>query len=711
MGTFQPGRNTWRIEHAKRASVLIDAGAFFGAVREALLLARRNVFIIGWDLDSRTQLVGEDCGASDGWPVTLREFLTRLVDERRDLTVHLLAWDFAVLYALEREPFPSLKLGWNTPARVRFRLDNALPLGASHHQKIIVVDDALAFSGGLDLTIRRWDTSRHELDNPQRRDPAGAPYRPFHDVQMMVDGAAAHVLGALARERWARATGEHVPLAPSGSRNDFAPDGAPWPRAVEPDFTDVDIAVARTLPVDEGQREVREAEALFYDMIARAERMIYIENQFLTCLPIAKALAQRMHQKPELEVVMVAPHTPDTWLESHTMRNGRIRFLRALQESGVGNRVRLLCPEVRQAERITHTMVHSKVMIVDDALLRIGSANLNNRSMGTDTECDLAIEAQSADQRRDIATVRARLVADHCGVSEQEAAAAIQTGGLLQAADTLSARGHRLTPIDDGELDSGEFADYIQVLADPERPIQSKEVLAGLLGDRFPRRKTALWVRLALVPLAFIALAIAWQFPPLSSIASPEKIGPMLKALAAEPWAPLLVLGVYVVGGLIAFPVTILIAASAAAFGPVLGLAYAAAGSLLSAAVTFAIGLAIGRDTLRAVIGPRLKRVQRRIVSGGVLAIAAIRLIPIAPFTVVNLVAGASEIRIGAFMAGTILGMLPGWVVMSALGHQLMRIISAPSAMDVALLAGVVIIWVALAGGVQIAFAKFGNRS
>ena len=82
MGMFQPGRNVWRIERAERASVLIDAGAFFGAVREALLQAQRNVFIIGWDLDSRTRLVGEDCEAHDGWPVTLREFLTRLVDER-----------------------------------------------------------------------------------------------------------------------------------------------------------------------------------------------------------------------------------------------------------------------------------------------------------------------------------------------------------------------------------------------------------------------------------------------------------------------------------------------------------------------------------------------------------------------------------------------------------------------------------------------------
>jgi len=111
------------------------------------------------------------------------------------------------------------------------------------------------------------------------------------------------------------------------------------------------------------------------------------------------------------------------------------------------------------------------------------------------------------------------------------------------------------------------------------------------------------------------------------------------------------------------------------------------------------------------MLGPRLKRVQRKIVSGGVLAVAAIRLVPLPPFTVVNLVAGASDIRLGAFVAGTILGMAPGLLVMSALGHQLMRIISGPSATDIALLAGVIALWLILAGGIQMAFAKFGNRS
>jgi phospholipase D1/2 len=702
MDVFQPGRNAWRIERAARASVLIDAGAFFGAVREALLQAQRNVFVIGWDLDSRTRLVGEDCETHDGWPVTLREFLTRLVEERPELTIHLLAWDYAVLYALEREPFPSLKLGWNTPPRVRFRLDNAVPVGSSQHQKIIVVDDALAFSGGLDLTIRRWDTCRHQIGDPHRLDPSGQPYRPFHDVQMMVDNDAALALAELARERWERATGEEIPLAPAGS---------PWPASTAPDFRDAEIAIARTLPPYDGEGEVREAEVLFHDMVARAERSIYIENQFVTCASFAKALAERLRERPALEAVIVAPRSHDSWLESHTMRNGRIRFANILRDAGVADRVRLLYPEVRDGEHITDTMVHSKVMIVDDRWLRIGSANLNNRSMGTDSECDLALEAQTGGQRRAVATVRARLLADHCGVTEPEAASAIESRGLLHAAETLSARGHRLRPIDDGEPDAGELAEYIEAVADPDRPVQSKALLADLVTQRVPGRRWPIFVKLAAIVALFAGLTIAWHYPPLSEIARPDSIGPMLQSLAAEPWAPILVIGIYLVGGLIAFPVLVLIAATAAAFGPVAGLMYATTGALASAVVTYAVGALLGRDTLRGVIGPRLRRVQRKIVNGGVLAIAAIRMVPLAPFTVVNLVAGASEVRLGAYVAGTLIGMAPGLIVMSALGHQFVRVLSEPKLIDLALLAAFILVWLAFAGGVQLLVTRFGNRA
>ena len=97
------------------------------------------------------------------------------------------------------------------------------------------------------------------------------------------------------------------------------------------------------------------------------------------------------------------------------MRNGRIRFWRTLHEAG-GDRVRLLYPSVEQDGTTTNTMIHSKVMVIDDRFLRIGSANLNNRSMGADTECDLAIEAGTDRERAAIVAVRDRLLGEHCGV-------------------------------------------------------------------------------------------------------------------------------------------------------------------------------------------------------------------------------------------------------------------------------------------------------
>ena len=140
-----------------------------------------------------------------------------MLSRRPTLRVFALAWNFSVLFALERESLPAYRFAWNAHPRLSFHLDDAHPFSASHHQKIVVVDDALAFAGGLDLTIRRWDTSDHRLDNPQRVDPAGKPYRPFHDVQAVVDGAAARALGGIARARWMCATGERIQAVTTGS--------------------------------------------------------------------------------------------------------------------------------------------------------------------------------------------------------------------------------------------------------------------------------------------------------------------------------------------------------------------------------------------------------------------------------------------------------------------------------------------------------------
>ena len=284
-----PDQNVWRITKASRFAVLIDGAALFGAVREAAIKAQRSIVIMGWDFDSRTRLVGEAGEAQDGFPIELAAFLSALVERRPQLRVYLLLWDYSVLYATERELFPTLSLQWKTPPRVIFSLDDQVPAGASQHQKIIVIDDCLAFSGGLDLTIRRWDTPKHDVQNRWRVDPGGRPYRPFHDVQAMVDGEAAGAPADIVNERWRRVTSQSLLSGKSGAD--------PWPDSVRPDFTDVRIGIVRTQPSMEGSAEVREVERLFVDSIDAAEKSIYIENQFFTSSLLADRIAKRMREK------------------------------------------------------------------------------------------------------------------------------------------------------------------------------------------------------------------------------------------------------------------------------------------------------------------------------------------------------------------------------------------------------------------------------
>ena len=148
-----------------------------------------------------------------------------------------------MIFGADREFLPLYGLTWKRHRRVHFRFDDTHPLAGSHHQKIVVVDDKVAFVGGLDLTSRRWDSPEHRPDDP-RRVALGKPYPPFHDLMIAVDGEAARAAAEIARKRWRAATGEALhPVATAGD---------PWPESLAPAMTDVDVALACTEPAVNG---------------------------------------------------------------------------------------------------------------------------------------------------------------------------------------------------------------------------------------------------------------------------------------------------------------------------------------------------------------------------------------------------------------------------------------------------------------------------
>jgi len=150
-GLLERGRNCDTIRHADRFAMLVDGDAYFATLRAALRRARHTVFIVGWDVDSRMHL--SPTGADDGLPDTLAAFLHALAAARHNLRIYVLAWDFAMIYALERDWPPVYRAAWRAHRGIRFRLDDTHPRGASHHQKLLAIDDRLAFVGALDADV------------------------------------------------------------------------------------------------------------------------------------------------------------------------------------------------------------------------------------------------------------------------------------------------------------------------------------------------------------------------------------------------------------------------------------------------------------------------------------------------------------------------------------------------------------------------------
>ena len=690
-----PGQTVWRRCEASRLAVLNDASEYFAAVRASLLLAERCVQIIGWDIHSETALVGPSGRANDGLPIALGPFLTALLELKPALQVHILIWDFAALYAAEREWNSSGKFTAAGRGRIQFCLDSSLPLGSAQHQKIVVIDDAVAFSGGLDLTIRRWDTSEHLVEHPLRQDPDGKPYPPFHDVQCMVEGEAAVVLGEIATARWAAAG---CPLKACGPI-----DGDRWPASIQAEAMQIPTGIARTELRSATSSEADEVARLFLSSIAIANRFVYIENQFTSAPEIAQALAQRMVDVPSLHVLIVTPKAHSSWLESQAMQGGRGGFIGPFVAAGVTDRLRILYPRSGDGQSSAAVMVHSKVMIVDDGFLRIGSANINNRSMGADTECDLAFEAASEDHREFIRGLRRRLIGHFCGLDQDTIAD--NEDDLLGFIDRHAAGGATkvLLPIDPDSASLSAVADILQPIADPKRPLDLERTARQMWTAR-----TVLAV--AGIIASLIGLALAWQTTRLSDYTDIGYVASAIFSRSQSELAPLFAVAAFVLGGLVAFPVIVLIAATAAALGPWIGGLSATAGVLLSSLLLFMIGRFLGHKRLQSLLGARALRVQRRIIGQGVIAVAMIRMVPIAPFSFVNLLAGASQLRLSDFLIGTILGMAPGIITMAALGSQIAHFARSASWSNALPLGLTIVIWIAVCLAVQFVVTWWSGR-
>ena len=422
------GEDCWRIERALKASMIVDADAYFRHARAAMMKAKKRIMLIGWDFDAAITLIRED-EASDGAPTVIGDFISWLVERTPELEIFLLRWDVGAMKSMVRPSNLFTTVRWMANSRITVKLDSHHPTAASHHQKIVVIDDCFAFCGGIDMTGDRWDTRHHRDEEPGRRHPDGSPYGPWHDATTALQGPVAAALGQHARARWKDAGGEE--LLPVEGQQDC------WPDALPVQFEDVDVAISRSAPEMEDQEPLIEIERLYVNQIASAKRYIYAESQYFASRCIAEAIAARLAEEDGPQIVIINPEQADGWLEQQAMDTGRARLFEALKARDRHGRLRLYHPFTARGEPI---YVHAKILIVDDRVLRVGSSNMNNRSMRLDTECDVTIDAAlpaNAGREDVIRAIRDDLIAEHLDLPIARVAAVIAERGLVAAVEQL----------------------------------------------------------------------------------------------------------------------------------------------------------------------------------------------------------------------------------------------------------------------------------
>ena len=339
--------------------VLIDGERAISAIRAAIEQAREHVHLAGWHVTPSFAL------ERDGGPhTTLRELLARTA-ERIPVRVLLWAGPPLPVFDPKRSDVKQVRDELTRGTKIRCILDARERTMHCHHEKLVIVDDEVAFVGGIDLTSLsgdRWDSSAHPVDGRLG----------WHDAATRLRGPAVADVAEHFRARWQEVA--HGPLPP------------PTPQPPQGETT---VQVLRTVPdgtyafAPRGDFRILEA---YMRALRAAERLVYLENQFLWSAEIVELLADKLRRPPhpDFRLLLVLPARPNNGADTTRGQLGRL-----VEAAGDSRRLLATTISCHSGARTHRLYVHAKVGIVDDRWLTIGSANLNEHSLFNDTEMNV----------------------------------------------------------------------------------------------------------------------------------------------------------------------------------------------------------------------------------------------------------------------------------------------------------------------------------
>lgn len=407
-------RAFWKPGLAASWEELWDASQYFDRAAELLEDARSWVLIVGWQLDSRLLMLRP---ARPGRPhsletpelETLRDKILRLCDERPRLRFYLLLWDHPSFYIPQRE-WLQTRVWEELHPRVHLVFDNRHPFGASHHEKIVEVDGRVLLTGSVDLCADRWDSTSHSPHDHRRSlKRRTEDYGPYHELGVQVTGPVCMLLNHHIRRRWRRLS--TIPL-PEWSGPPFGSEARHHPSP--PGYHRVWISRTSS-SIDAGEAHhpiTREVEFLFQELIRGARHDIWIEGQYFWSRHVKEHLIDRIRRATEkLRITIILADLSHlqflparmAWYQAHLLADLERA---ARQKHGLVD-LRVFRPSA-QGRAI---YVHSKLLVVDDQWLSIGSANYSGRALRMDSEIMLTFEAVHASEFAKIRRFRRELEA------------------------------------------------------------------------------------------------------------------------------------------------------------------------------------------------------------------------------------------------------------------------------------------------------------
>lgn len=392
---------------------LWEAGTYYARISELLEDCADHAVFVGWQVDSRVPMARP---ARDGLPAgweTFKSKVVRLCEEKPTLQFYFLMWDHAYFYTLEREALQG-RAWLDIHPRVHFVFDNRHPFGGSHHEKIVLIDGKAALCGGIDVCADRWDSPAHLFHDPRRSlDLKHEKHGPYHDMAVQVTGPVVEKIQKHIRRRWGRISSIPFPEVKPQSRPDSGSRSHP-------------VLLSRTqasIDADERRQPLRrEIEFLFRDLIRSAKRRIIIEGQYYWSSEMNDLIIAKMHELRDrpFAVFVILADLHQLKSVSRQMSAHELRLIQKLERAGkecgtqliVGHPAVFATPTEKKPgdEEYRSVYVHSKVIVIDDKYLAIGSANLASRALRVDTELNLTLLGNAPRERTHIESVSGEIL-------------------------------------------------------------------------------------------------------------------------------------------------------------------------------------------------------------------------------------------------------------------------------------------------------------